>query len=94
MNEDTITLSELIDGYYTKKINKGTLLRTLENLYNKDFARIMTCADSYYYGLISVEKLLQTKRDVYKPEKIIKNDTKRIVLLRKNASNKQGVSMG
>ena len=88
MNDDNITLSEIIDGYYRGKINKGTMLRTLENLYGKNFPKIVTWADSYYYGLIDIEKILQTKRDIYKPEKTIKNDTKRITLLRKNVGNK------
>lgn len=90
MNDENISISELIEEYYRGKITKGTILRTLENCYSSEYDSFLVYADSNYSARVDIDQILKTKRDIYKPEKskhsISMNKT---YLLRKIISNKK-----
>jgi len=89
MNEEYISLSKLLDEFYRRKITKGTLLRSLENYYSLNSNLVITYADSNYYACYDINKLPLTKKDIYKPDKTIKNNTQKIYLVRKNIYGKK-----
>lgn len=89
MNNENISISELIEEYYRGKITKGTLLRTLENCYGPEYDSFLVYSDSNYSARVTFDKILRTKKDVYKPEKVIKHNMSKTYLLRKLISNKK-----
>lgn len=89
MNDENISISELIDSYYMGKLSKATVLRTLENCYSINYDSFLVYADSNYSARSSASKLLKTKKDIYKPDKFIKNNANKIYLFRKFISGKK-----
>lgn len=89
MNNENISISELIEEYYRGKITKGTLLRTLENCYGSEYTSFLVYSDSNYSARMTLEEILKTKKDIYRSEKTIKPNTNKICLFRKVISNKK-----
>lgn len=89
MNDENISISELIEEYYRGKITKGTILRTLENCYSSEYDSFLVYADSNYSARADINQILKTKRDVYKPEKSKMLNMSKTYLLRKTISNKK-----
>lgn len=89
MNEENVSIAELIDEYYRGKVTKGTLLRTLENCFDSKYDSFLVYADSNYSARVDIDHILKTKKDIYKPDKFIKNNTTKTYLFRKTIKSKK-----
>jgi len=88
MNNDIISLSDLINAYYSNHLNKGSLLRTLENYINTNEKTLLLYADVNYYISYGNINISDVKKDINALDKIILKTTNKIYLHRKKIDNK------
>lgn len=78
MNDRSISLNELLDLYWGKKISKGTLVRTFENIFfNKEY--VLLYCDVDYCCILERKQIKNLKEDKKAPIRSVKK-TEQFVL--------------
>jgi len=72
MNDKQISLAELFDLYWSKKISKATIMRTLENIFFEQEYILLYC-DSDYLCVLKKEQISKLEEDKNAPLKTLKN---------------------
>lgn len=79
MNDKMISISELLDLYYANKVSKGTLMRSVENIYGENQEYILLYCDVDFCAFLKEEQLNDLKLDPNSDEKsLIKIEQKNI----------------
>lgn len=83
MNEVYISLSELLDLYYTDEISKGLLKKTILAFCERTDEKHLFYADTNFYSLITKKSLVNLSKDLHVADKFIsKYKTEQMILFR------------